>query len=170
MQNLAGNPECDKFIEDELYLAGIPSVRGPRVTREVGASITGQLGPFSFSRAWRYWVVTGPVPLRVARVIYEDRIGRTDIRAGGHSGCLAPETQAHYFWTTQEVVVDPDGIREAAWISFQEVHGASPRFKFVRSEAERDALNPEAWVDTYHIDTLVGLKRFVEILTTEGVV
>ena len=72
MRNLAGNEECDQYIERELTRAGIEVVRGERMDTEVPASITGKLGDFTFKRAWYYWMVGGNVPLTVAEELYDD--------------------------------------------------------------------------------------------------
>jgi hypothetical protein len=90
MQNLAGNKECDEVIAQELERARIDAVRGERRRNEVAASITGKLGPFTFVRAWYYWMVRGPVPLAIAKEIQADPVG-ADIRVAGMSGGDAPE-------------------------------------------------------------------------------
>ncbi len=91
MQNLAGDENCDEFIARELSRSRINAVQGKRSCREVPASITGKLGPFTFTRAWYYWMVSGPTPLAVAKELYADPVGRADVRVEGHCGCPAPE-------------------------------------------------------------------------------
>lgn len=91
MKNLAGNKDCDVEIRRELTRCRIPIIEGERSTGEVPASLTGKLGEFTFRRAWYYWVVTGGVPLSVAQEMYDDPVGREDVRVDGHCGCPAPE-------------------------------------------------------------------------------
>lgn len=90
MYNLAGNKQCDKRIEKELHKADINIIRHAEpLSQEVPASLTGKLGDkFTFTRAWYYWVVNGPVPLNIAEEMYENPNGREDVRVMGH--CLCP--------------------------------------------------------------------------------
>lgn len=62
MINLAGDNNADEHIKRELTRSRIDLVQGELQPGEVQASITGRLGDFRFRRAWRYWVVEGPVP------------------------------------------------------------------------------------------------------------
>lgn len=43
MKNLAGNKDCDKFIEEELKRARVPFVYVDRSSREVPSAIEGEL-------------------------------------------------------------------------------------------------------------------------------
>lgn len=91
MENLAGRQDCDQFIEQELKRAMIKVVKLSKpLDAEVPASIIGRLGSFKFERAWYYWTVKGRVPLCVAKELYKDPVGRTDIRVAGHCGCPRP--------------------------------------------------------------------------------
>lgn len=91
MINLAGRADCDRFINSELIRAMIPIIVVERVHSEVPYSFKGSLGAYSFSRAWYYWVVEGKVPMDVAWKIYNDPLGRADVRAYGHCMCVAPD-------------------------------------------------------------------------------
>jgi hypothetical protein len=126
MQNLAGKVDCDVFILEELYKAGVCIVEHPEpLRREVPASLTGVMGKFTFARAWYYWVVEGPVPLSVAKILYDHPRGREDVRVAGHCGCPPPEK-----WATNGYVYDYhidsqsglnffcDTLREAGLISW----------------------------------------------------
>ncbi len=93
MQNLAGKVDCDKTIRLELERCGIPVIVGERSTGEVPATLTGKLGPFTFRRAWYYWVVDGPVPIHVAEELYSS-LFKGDVRSGGDCGCRHPSTWA----------------------------------------------------------------------------
>lgn len=91
MRNLAGNTDCDLWISEELRRSMIPiESYTPDRRYEVPSLLIGRLGAITFRRAWTYWIATGPVPLDVAYRLYEDPIGRTDIRVEGHCGCPAP--------------------------------------------------------------------------------
>jgi len=91
--NLAGRFECDYYIKLELMLAGIDVVP-VKAGGEVPYHFKGKLGKFSFSRAWYYWVVNGPVPLSLANKMYEDEEGKKTIRVQGDCGCPPPEEWA----------------------------------------------------------------------------
>jgi hypothetical protein len=96
MKNLAGNNNCDTFIKKELKLAGVPVVHVYfEHPHEVPFTVIGKLGDFTFRRAWYYWVVNGPVPMSVAIELYNNPIGRKDIRVDGHCGCPAPDEWCH---------------------------------------------------------------------------
>lgn len=94
MINLAGDENCDKVIKNELILAKIELVKDVTSKGEVPYTIEGKLGEFRFKRYWYYWVVTGPMPIEIANELYKDPVGKQDIRAGGHCGCVPPNTQA----------------------------------------------------------------------------
>jgi len=163
MQNLAGNKDCDKFIEQELRRSKIGVIHGERTRGEVPASITGKLGPFTFVRAWYYWMVSGPVPLTVARELYADPIGATDIRVAGHCGCPAPEKP----WTT---LIAPDGRqvvdsgeREGFKVFFNEPKGKELALEIVFSD-DISAVGAQEFAMSYHIDSEVGLRLFADTM------
>jgi hypothetical protein len=59
---------------------------GVRATGEVPYRTFGTLHHFILKRAWRYWIVIGDVPMRLARTIYADDVGRQYIRTNGYAG------------------------------------------------------------------------------------
>jgi hypothetical protein len=164
MQNLAGNKDCDGLIQSELQRSHIDTIHGERRESEVPASITGKLGPFTFVRAWYYWIVNGPVPLTVARELYANPVGVTDIRVAGHCGCPPPERP----WIT---VITLDGRHV---IDSQERERIEKLFRNVvdREEFERDnvfsdhiaAVGAQEFVMSYHIDSEVGLRLFADTI------
>lgn len=145
LPNLAGVKNADAVKTYELFHCGIGLVfHTLALPSEVPGVITGELyvpgGCLYFSRAWYYWVVRGKVPLSKAREIYET--GKDlSIRVAGH--CANPH---------------PDG-----WAQPQ-----PKMLEFIFSEApgvlteERKADGSFRYIETYHIDTLEGLKHFVE--------
>lgn len=165
MKNLAGNPEADHHIERELFAAGIEVVRHPeRLRGEVPRTLTGKLGPFTFDRAWYYWMVHGPVPLPVAEELYAHPYGQTDVRVAGHCGCPPPAEWVDW--------LDADG-KELAPLSERPADEERARqceknlnLRFVESvEAEG-----KPFVTSYHIDTPEGLRLFVGTLRKHGLV
>ncbi len=171
MQNLAGNERCDDFILKELERAKIEAVHGPRSDREVPASIAGRLGPYTFTRAWYYWVAKGPVPLEVAKEMYADPVGRADIRVSGHCGCPPPEDP----WMTYRT---KDGKEVWHVAEEQKILDMNSRHDFMAESwekmkqgivfAEDRAAAGRAFVESYHIDTEVGLRLFADTLRKHG--
>ena len=89
--NLAGSDLSNEHCIHELELAGIEVVRLPDVCRygEANTLIMGQLGPWSFRRAWCYWVAEGPgIPPVEAEALHEQhgKVARVD----GHCGAPSP--------------------------------------------------------------------------------
>ena len=91
MINLAGNLFCDRIIRKELSEAGIEIIQlSEPVKTEVPYSIFGKLGDIIFKRAWYYYIVSCHIPLTIAEQLYENEIGKRDIRVAGHCGCPPP--------------------------------------------------------------------------------
>lgn len=90
MMNLAGHELADVYCELELRRAGIDVVFGDESNGEVRTKVTGAIGPFTFKRAWYYWMVEGPMPLVAAIEMYRDPAGARDVRVEGLCGCPDP--------------------------------------------------------------------------------
>ena len=180
MENLAGYAAADSVIEEELFTVGIEPCYGPRSTGEVATQVTGKVEAadgtvFTFIRAWRYWIVKGELPLSVALELYKHPYGKR-CRAGGHCASPSPETQATYRHTPDglEVSILDANTRE----NFQKLDRGEiestflaevltkirKEILFVDSVAERDKLSTFAFVPEYHVDTLAGLKLFVDTI------
>jgi len=166
MKNLAGNPECDIEIERELTRCGVQVVRKQPREGEVPSSLRGKLGNFEFFRAWRYWIVTGKVPLQIARELYDDPVGKTDIRVNGNCTCPPPEG-GRILW------LDKKGrklLPMSEWDSIVNRLGEddpiardirnNPKIRFVNNPAAKG----KGFIDTYHIDTETGLRIFADTL------
>jgi hypothetical protein len=94
--NYAGSSDADDAIEAELHSAGIPIERLPLwmrdPNREVKTTIVGSLHGWVFTRAWRYWVCTGPgIPCYEAMMLHE--VFGEEVRVDGHCGCPSPLEQ-----------------------------------------------------------------------------
>lgn len=154
MRNLAGRKDCDRFIRKELNKVNIPIVARDLSKREVPASIAGQLGPFSFERAWFYWVVRGPLPLHVARKLYQHP-ERNVIRASGYAGGIHPNQVAIRIHQNKEVAPKED---QADWLAFCERKSYAKPDDYVFSD---DPQLGQRFVMSYHIDSQAGLRAFV---------
>ena len=126
MENLATydfNPDIDKKVKEELQIADIPVIHLPSfMNTEVKTSYIGILNDFIFYRAWKYWVVHGPVALEHAEKIYS-QMSDNKVRAHGHCGNINPVTECTNLL---------------------------------------ENTNGKQYVNTYHIDTQLGLCKFVK--------
>lgn len=103
MRNLAGHHDADVYIRDELKLAGISIVEPGRILGEVPATICGSLPPFTFRRAWYYWVVTGGiVPLKIAKQLYDEDTEKA-VRVEGDCTAPAPKRDVHVYHIDSQV-------------------------------------------------------------------
>ena len=168
MRNLAGVEDCDLEIEQELTMARINIVKLPaKVSSEVKFSLMGELNSWKFSRAWYYWVATeGRLPLEVARKLWQDPIGKKDVRCGGHCGCLSPDEYGATYLGENGIHLcsDPEGKEEKGWDRLVEkglIHKEEPRPHFVQ---DKKAVYKTAYVDLYHIDSLAGLRLFADTI------
>lgn len=165
MKNLAGVPECDGYIQTELEKARITAVPCELTRSEVPYRLTGQLGQFHFWRAWYYWVATGLMPLEIAKELYADPIGKSDIRVAGHCACPPPEDP----WLKYVADDGVELVRESERADFEkcfkkegEVAKLMKERNF-RFSADRVS-EGKAYVDCYHIDSQEGLRLFADTI------
>ena len=166
MRNLAGHHAADAYCAAELTAAGIEMVvSAERCADEVSTHVTGKIGDIVLTRAWYYWRARGKVPLAVAQKLYEDPIGRRDVRVNGDCTCPAPgDRGGRIAWFDEggEVCVDPDGMQEAEFdriVSKGSILTAEDKPRFVKSI---DWLT--GYIVSYHIDSAEGLKLFADSL------
>lgn len=155
MKNLAGDPNCNEDIEEELLRAKIKLVRGEPQKGEVPTNITGVLGRFKLERYWTYWVVSGDMPLEVARELYRDPIGKRDIRVAGHCGCPPPKNPWIKWKDSQGREIYPIS-RKPKDFSEKEA-GYQVFFK-----SEDLVKIGKGFITSYHIDTGEGLRLFAD--------
>lgn len=152
MKNLAGDPDCDTYIREELTAAAIEVVVGEKVRGEVPATLTGQLGKFNFRRAWYYWVVEGPMPLSVAEEMYALPVGREDVRVAGHCGCPPPNQWA--FPLDREAVQ-----QELAGMGIESIS-----YGDLAKLCDEGKISAPRFVTSYHIDSQAGLALFAAMV------
>lgn len=181
MQNLAGREEAARVAQLELERCGIPIFDAETTGEEVNSQCMGMLDVtpglqdfgkhFEFKRAWSYWIVSGPVPLKVAQKLYEDPVGETDIRVAGHCACPPPE----YPWVECHTVTGKrlyklrspeEQAREEASMD-KYMPGWRDEYEYVNDPS---AVATQSFVTSYHIDTELGLYIFVQALRAYGVV
>lgn len=168
MINLAGCKSSDSYIENELKRCGINIIKCEKSSGEVGYSIHGKLDHVTFNRAWRYYIVKGKIPLEVANKLYENEIGKSDIRVNGHCGCPPPLEQAIYEDAEGNILISKEEMDEInLWIKKR------PDYKFENNYKNIDEVPIDlrkGYIELYHIDSELGLYVFTEILKKEGVV
>lgn len=110
MTNLAGVRTCDATILLELQAAGIDAYRIPFLEPgEVPTQIVGFLAGWKLTRAWRYWVASGPgIPPRIAQLLHEQH--GSAVRVEGHCGCPSPLEWAGGFAVGEYHIDTQDGL------------------------------------------------------------
>ncbi|MCK5061943.1 hypothetical protein KAR28_05355 [Candidatus Parcubacteria bacterium] len=148
-KNLAGAAYADVVIKKELKDAGIEIVKGNRTNSEVPFTLSGKLGTFKLVRAWTYWMIDCIMPLEAAKEMYENEVGAKFVRVAGHCGCPPPEEWALPCADDLKKGLDNLGVESATYGELADILNSgkidAPRF-----------------VQSYHIDTMPGLKLFVE--------
>lgn len=129
-------------------------------------------GPFTFEHTDYnyYWIIKGPVPLAIAEQIHADPAADL-IRVAGHCGCPAPVDP----WITWRM---PDGTILATLNDKAELdriaHIGSPGFHqeyikdFTFTDDPAERAKAKGYIETYHIDSEMGLRVFVDYLRWNG--
>lgn len=160
MVNLAGVKSCDETIEKELQEAGIEilHLRMPEHS-EVPANIVGKCNNFIFTRAWRYWVVNGYMPLEYAIEMY-DKYKDLMIRVGGHAGNMRPEKWARPK-DFEKRCIETLPIEN---LMNGKISGdaANKVYSKIRKEGDQ-------FIRHYHIDTQEGLNQFVKMIKDNNI-
>ena len=173
MQNVAGKTpiEADSQLSMELEGAGISVVRAPipHPHPEVHTHVTGLLGEIVFRRAWYYWCVDCWIPYAVALEMWNDPLGKKDVRVGGHCGCPSPLEYGTQ-WVNADTGKDILHTREKTQCEAV-VNSRTDGMLFEISkkilnenefaDAPSEAAKLHGFVDSYHIDSYEGLKLFV---------
>lgn len=166
MKNLAGVSTCDEDIRKELTRARIPIVPVDPTRCEVPYSIIGKIegpmGQIEFKRAWYYWVADGRIPLNLAKSLYADPIGVTDIRVSGDCTCPAPEGHhVHYLGKDGRVLQSRKSEQEFIKMKehFDWAKDVESKYEFVD-----DVTIGKPYIEGYHIDTMEGLRVFVDAI------
>ena len=181
MENLAGNKDADKFIKEELYLAGIPQVTIGLTRSEVPYTIIGKLGKWTFTRAWYYWVasvenVKDGLILAKAIILHERKHPTDDkkkilgnvIRAGGDCSCPSPKTYV------AQPAYDEELDKQLIALGYKkkryedlDVEGWELNYGEIGKLCEEGKLTVDRYVDCYHIDDQVGLVEFAKFIAVD---
>ena len=174
MKNLAGLGDADKFILEELYLAGIPKCKEECGRAEVPYSYVGICGDWKFKRAWSYWIAK---PIKEPGLILSDAeklywtinpvtktvIGN-EVRAGGDAGCKPPNS-----YVAQPIYDEAFKQLIRSLGTYPEITiGDESHPNINNGEIARlcnlGIINVNRYVNVYHIDTQMGLKVFADFI------
>jgi len=171
MQNLAGHARSTEIITDELTRCGIEVVESDKALGEPKSMVKGKLGKFEFQRAWYYYMVDGNVPLAVAEELYATKVGRSDIRVAGHCGCPEPKEWAKSFAEDgKEFISEKQRDELMEFFTETGLKCYKPPEAALKESLERmnwvvgNKEDGQLCVDSYHIDSELGLYLFVEAL------
>ncbi len=110
-KNLAGNKDADSYCKTELAIAkiNIEKYEFLRAKREVPTAIVGQLGDWTFERAWYYWSAKGPgVSVEDAEKLHSAH--GDVVRVDGHCGCPNPREHFKGFGVGLYHIDSQDGL------------------------------------------------------------
>jgi hypothetical protein len=114
--NCAGRENIDDLLTAELKTAGIEVVQYEFLRDtcgEVKTSVRGQLHRWTFTRAWYYWMASGPgLPPNYATPLHE--VHGQEVRVGGHCGCPSPLEWCKGFAVDSYHVDTPTGLKALA--------------------------------------------------------
>ena len=170
MINLAGNKDANKFIEEELYLAGIPLLP-EKSEGEVPYTIIGKLGKWTFKRAWYYYTASCleglGLPYHMAVELHERKypvsnetyniLGQS-IRVDGHCGCPHPKDCSYS--TLENIEKEVVEARQ----KYPDMNFNTEE-SFNRSTLRE--LNGIKYIRLYHIDTQIGLRELANRIKGE---
>jgi hypothetical protein len=182
MKNLAGVKDADKYIKEELYLAGIETIHiGGTVCSEVPYTIIGRIGHWILTRAWYYWVASverreDGLPLNIALKLYETpyptekgRILGEIIRSGGAGGCSSP---ADY---TSQPVYNEELDKKLMELGYEKKYSEILKADYIPISVGEVAelcnsskLIVDRYVNCYHIDDQIGLNEFSKFIMNSG--
>lgn len=143
-------------------LSGIIDYKNDRGDFRVKA----ESGSFEFYFQNYYWVSKGPVDIALAIQMYENAVGKTDIRSGGHCGCLHPmEYGVKWIAADGREVISED--QRAEFKRLEHLEGVFAPEEVTSSYIFNDdpkSIGARGIVDTYHIDSELGLYIFVKTI------
>jgi len=179
MKNLAGDKDCDIVIKEELYLAGVETIK-TKSDGEVPYTFEGRVENWNLKRAWSYWVASVERPqdglvLKDAMELYNtpnpvqpnQKIGVV-VRAGGD--CTYPSPDSY----VSQPIYDEQLNDRLKKLGYGETYSKALDMTYipitvgeVSKLCKEGKLDFERYVDCYHIDDQIGLNEFVKFLNTK---
>ncbi len=177
MKNLAGVKDADKYIKEELHLAGIEAIHvGGTVCSEVPYSIIGRIKYWTLTRAWYYWIASverteDGLPLEDAVKLHETphpteeghKLGDS-IRSGGHCGCPSPAEHGAEVAYNDEFINQLKEIGEYMELDFRGVKYPDITVGRISELCNEGKLTVKRYVTSYHIDDQIGLNEFAKAI------
>ena len=181
MKNLAGVTDADKFILEELYLAGIEVVKVPLSNGEVPFSFVGKIGKWTLERRWYYWSAsvdkeqTG-LPLKQALELNNKKHPTDDsclgdiIRAGGHAGGISPDDYVAQPIFNEELNSKLEALGyKKEYSEFLKKEYIAINYGEMAKLCNENKLIIDRYVGCYHIDEQIGLKEFASFIKEHSV-
>jgi hypothetical protein len=181
MKNLAGVQDADKSILEELYLAGIESVKVDTSKGDVPFTFVGKIGKWKLERRWYYWSafvddVKDGVPLQPA-LEFNNRKRPTDdtvilgdtVRAGGHGGGISPDDyvgktdRAELVSECKRIGLSTTSAKAMGW-SEDETEYSNLNYGEISKLCNEGKINCKRYIDVYHIDDQIGLNEFAKFI------
>lgn len=173
LQNLAGKSNADEVITDELYLAGVNKF--DKVTKsdsDVPYTIVGRLDcgkvDFTFRRFWYYYVVDGFVPPDIAFLLQKSKYGK-QIRPSGDCSPDDYSTYLKWYDASYKEINLPETKAEFEQYANETTYLGKRCIELLNTlefREPRSKPGDSQFITTYHIDSLTGLKYFVD--TVQG--
>jgi hypothetical protein len=178
MKNLAGDKDADKFVREELWLAGIP-MENEVSKGEVPYNTIGKINGWTFRRAWYYWIVSIPdgekgLPLDIAMELHlrknptdDSEIMGNSIRSGGHCGCPSPKeygAQPIYDEELNNKLMALGYKMKKTKIGDKEIEYIPITVGEISELCNEGKLTVERYVNSYHVDNQIGLNMLAEVL------
>ena len=176
MKNLAGDKDADKFIKEELTIAGINQVNVNDNHSEVPYTIIGKIGNWTFERAWYYWVARVENPkdgliLDKALELHnrkhpadtKKKLGDV-IRAGGDCSCPSPKVYV------AQPIYDENLDKALTELGYKKRHVENYgdfwdiNYGQIAKLCNSGKLKLDRYVDCYHIDDQIGLNEFAKAI------
>lgn len=153
--------EANLKVKEELEAAGIPviSLRN-RLNGEVQTNYMGVLNGFVFERAWKYWIVTGNMPLDKAITLY-NKHKELEIRVEGHAANPHPKDWA------RDPIYDKDLAEIIEKVGYTEY--LKNKKKLIPDQNSEKYRNNPKYIQMYHIDTEEGLAAFVKYIKENNI-
>lgn len=176
MINLAGVKDANKFILEELYLAGICAIKIDTVEGEVPFSFVGKIGNWTLKRRRYYWSATvedkkNGLPLKEAMELHnkkhpidDSKLGNI-IRSGGHCGCPSPDEYG------AQPVYNEELDEQLKKLGYKEEYSELMKKNYISINVgevselcNEGKLTVERYVSCYHIDDQIGLNEFAKFI------
>jgi hypothetical protein len=159
-----GLPVIIEKVQEHIYFRDPNNAEYTKEDYVVVDGYYSELRGFTFHKAYQrgYWRIHGAMPMEIAKQLYADPVGKTDIRVAGHCCCPPPDEKPWFSWITPEgkTVMAVEEHQEYASMVERHPDMKESFLKYVPSDDPASIAS--AFVMSYHIDTELGLRIFVD--------